>query len=148
MNSGRWPMVANFIMIRDHGDAGLIWKAGIIPLLTIRIASMIIRLKFCSAQFSAALLFQKSMRRCQTGRSPLAKAYQTRAAQTAPPEVPLMLTMSTSSPMSVSQSALRAPAVKAVWLPPPWQAIATRVFAMVVVSEFLSGPLVCPWRGA
>jgi hypothetical protein len=43
---------------------------------------------------------------------------------------------------------LRAPAVKAVWLPPPWQAIATRVFAMVVVSEFLSGLLVCPWLGA
>jgi hypothetical protein len=43
---------------------------------------------------------------------------------------------------------LRAPAVKAVWLPPPWQAIATRVFAMVVVSEFLAGPLVRRWRGA
>src|ERR1700722_8571153 len=109
-------MVANCIMVRDHGDAGLIWNAGIIPLFTMRSDSMMIWLKVRSAQFLAELSFQKSMRRCQMGLSPLAKAYQTRAAQTAPPEVPLMLTMSISSPMAASQSALRAPAVKAVWL--------------------------------
>jgi hypothetical protein len=51
------------------------------------------------------------------------RAYQARKAQIAPPEVPLRATISyRSSPMSL----FSAPAVKAVWLPPPWQAIATR----------------------
>ena len=52
------------------------------------------------------------------------KAYHSRVAQTAPPEVPLMATTWKSWPSLASQSFFRAPAVKAVWLPPPWQAIA------------------------
>ena len=47
-------------------------------------------------------------------------------AQRAPPEVPLSATTSTSSGRLPS-SPSRTPAVKAVWLPPPWQAIATRL---------------------
>src|SRR6201987_6415500 len=101
--------------------------------------AMMALLKARSAQLSAELSFQKLMRRCQRGRSPFRKAYQTRAAQTAPPEVPLMLTTSISSAAAVSQSALRAPAVKAVWLPPPWQAIAMGGFAMAAVSESPAG---------
>ncbi len=41
-----------------------------------------------------------------------------------------MLTTSNSSRGASWQSAFSAPAVKAVWLPPPWQAIAILVLAI------------------
>ena len=44
----------------------------------------------------------------------------------APPEVPLSATTSTSSGSRPSNS-WRTPAENTVWLPPPWQAIATRL---------------------
>jgi hypothetical protein len=69
-------MVANDIIIRSQGDAGLTWKAGTIPRLTMRDDPIMNWLKLCSAQLSAELSFQKLMRRCQMGRSPLANAYQ------------------------------------------------------------------------
>jgi hypothetical protein len=50
-------------------------------------------------------------------------AYQARKAQIVPPEVPLR---ATTSYRACARSLFNAPAVKAVWLPPPWQAIATR----------------------
>ena len=46
----------------------------------------------------------------------------------APPEVPLSATTSTSSGRRSSKP-WSTPAVKAVWLPPPWHAMATRFFA-------------------
>src|SRR5215210_1112565 len=63
-------------------------------------------------------------------------AYQARTAQMAPPEVPLT---ATTSYLSSSSSFFSAPAVKAVWLPPPWQAIATRVLppSRSMTSSFL-----------
>ena len=52
---------------------------------------------------------------------------QASAAQMAPPDVPLSATTSTSAGRLPSRP-WRTPAVNAVWLPPPWQAIATRFF--------------------
>src|SRR5947209_19486585 len=51
------------------------------------------------------------------------RPYQARNAHTPPPDVPLRATTSNRSSRSRRFS---TPAVKAVWLPPPWQAIATR----------------------
>src|SRR5215208_6723417 len=49
------------------------------------------------------------------------------SAHTAPPEVPLRPTTSCPLSSSARRSLLSTPAVKAVWLPPPWHAIATRL---------------------
>ncbi len=57
--------------------------------------------------------------RPHTGRSPFMKAYHSRVAHTAPPDVPLMPTTSNSLSILASHSVFSAPAVKAVWLPPP-----------------------------
>jgi len=46
--------------------------------------------------------------------SPRSSAYQTSTAHTAPPDVPLILTISNSSAIPASQSAFSAPAVNAV----------------------------------
>src|SRR5687767_4262199 len=53
----------------------------------------------------------------------------------APPEVPLNATKS-YLPCPTAKSFLRAPAVKDVWLPPPWHAIATRL----ILSRALKTP--------
>ena len=58
--------------------------------------------------------------------SPSRSAHQVSRAHTAPPDVPLSPTIRMSCSSSASRSPRRTPAVKAVWLPPPWQAIATR----------------------
>jgi hypothetical protein len=46
----------------------------------------------CSVGFCAVLSRQNAINRCHIGVSPLRSAYQTSVAQSAPPEVPLMLT--------------------------------------------------------
>ena len=48
------------------------------------------------------------------------------SAYTAPPEVPLKATTSCPCSSPGPRSPFKTPAVKAVWLPPPWHAIATR----------------------
>jgi hypothetical protein len=53
-----------------------------------------------------------------------APPYHASGAQTAPPEVPLTDKSSSSSREAVCRIFFSAPAVEAVWLPPPWQAIA------------------------
>lgn len=58
-----------------------------------------------------------------------------RAAHMAPPKVPPMLTISNSSRTRASHSALSAPAVNAVWLPPPLQTIAIWGFARSLVPR-------------
>lgn len=55
--------------------------------------------------------------------------YHAVVAQRAPPEVPLSATISWSSG-SLVNSVRSTPAVKAVWLPPPWHPIATVVVAV------------------
>jgi hypothetical protein len=65
------------------------------------------------------------------------RADQASRAQTAPPEVPLRPTTSTSASSSAASRRLSTPAVNAVWLPPPWQAIATRFGAVPVISPML-----------
>src|SRR5215212_1905428 len=59
--------------------------------------------------------------------SPLKRLCHASNAQTAPPEVPLRPTTSCLLSSSARRSLLSTPAVKAVWLPPPWHAIATRL---------------------
>src|SRR5215204_2498457 len=72
------------------------------------------------------------------------RPYQASRAPMAPPEVPLKATISWSCPpASFSlRSFFNAPAAKAVWLPPPWHAIATRLpllfSAMKSLTLFLS----------
>src|SRR5215204_2509560 len=70
------------------------------------------------------------------------RPYQASRAPMAPPEVPLKATISWSCPpASFSlRSFFNAPAVKAVWLPPPWHAIATRLpllFSAIIVPHLL-----------
>src|SRR5262249_19705828 len=78
------------------------------------------------------------------GRSPRSSPSHASDAQRAPPEVPLNATTSTSVGR-LPKSPSSTPAVKAVWLPPPWQAIATRLrgaFPIFVVSlDGRSGPV-------
>ncbi len=89
------------------------------------------RLMACSTGPWAVFSSQKPIMRSQTGRSPFMKEYQRSVAHTAPPDVPLMLTTtSKSSRSSAWHSAFSAPAVKAVWLPPPWQARAILVLGI------------------
>jgi hypothetical protein len=54
-------------------------------------------------------------------------ADQASSAHTAPPDVPLRPTISRPPSAPGRSSRLSAPAVNAVWLPPPWHAMATRV---------------------
>ncbi len=119
------PLIAFII-----GDAGLVWKEGSIPRLIMRMPLISASFSIFSVWLCAVLSCQKSIRRCQIGRSPRRRAYHTSVAQRAPPEVPLMLTNSNSSCNLAWQIAFRTPAVKAVWLPPPWQAIAIFVFKL------------------
>jgi hypothetical protein len=123
----RLPNVMNDIIVCTSGEDGLSCRTGKAPLLAIRMASMMNWLKVSSFHPWAMLSFQKSITRPQTGRSPFRSAYHASAEHTAPPEVPLTLTTSKSLPAPDSISAFKAPAVKAVWLPPPWQAIATLI---------------------
>ena len=97
-----------------NGEAGLRAKVGSRPLLLSRSDSTTSWLKLCSAQPCAVLSAQKRISRPQTGSSSFSKAYHSRAAQIAPPEVPLMLTTSNASRGASWQSAFSAPAVKAV----------------------------------
>jgi hypothetical protein len=62
------------------------------------------------------------------------RADQASRAHTAPPEVPLRPTISTPVSSSAPSSRLSTPAVKAVWLPPPWQAMATRSRPISVIG--------------
>src|SRR5215203_2701127 len=61
--------------------------------------------------------------------SPLKRLCHASRAQTAPPEVPLRPTTSYCFNSSARRSLLSTPAVKAVWLPPPWHAMATRLIS-------------------
>ncbi len=119
----RCPVVMNSIIDCMSSDDGLSCRVGIIPAFTRRTDSTMKLLIACSTGPWAVFSSQKSIMRFQTGRSPFMKEYQSSVAQTAPPEVPLMATNSNSSfsrPWPWAwQSAFKAPAVKAVWLPPP-----------------------------
>ena len=57
-----------------------------------------------------------------SGVSPSRTPYHASAAQIAPPEVPLTDNSSSSSREAICRIRFSAPAVVAVWLPPPWQA--------------------------
>ena len=128
----RWPVVMNSIIDCMIGDEGLSCRVGIIPAFTSRTVSTMKRLMACSTGPWAVFSSQKSIIRFQTGRSPFMNEYQSSVAHTAPPEVPLMATNSNSSRSRAWawQSAFSAPAVKAVWLPPPWQAMAILVLGI------------------
>jgi hypothetical protein len=106
------------------------------PRLTMRIHSMIALLTMRFGWLCAVLSRQKSISRRQVGCSPLRSAYQMRVAHSAPPDVPLMPTRSNSSRRRTSLSAFSTPAVKAVWLPPPWQASA--IFVRIPESSAVS----------
>src|SRR5215211_1849794 len=85
-------------------------------------------LMICSWGAVAELSRQKASSACAApAPSPLKRWCHASSAQTAPPEVPLRPT--TSCPLSscARRSLLSTPAVNAVWLPPPWHAIATRL---------------------
>jgi hypothetical protein len=82
--------------------------------LIIRTDSTTSLLKAISAQPFAELSCQKSINCCHGRASPRSSACQTSTAHTAPPDVPLMLTISNSSATCASQSAFSAPAVNAV----------------------------------
>src|SRR5919112_2018578 len=62
--------------------------------------------------------------------SPLRRLCQASRAHTAPPEVPLRPTSSYPVRSRARRSLPSTPAVKAVWLPPPWHAIATRLMSL------------------
>ena len=96
------------------GDDGLVANVGSIPRFTKRIQSMVALLTIFSVGLCAVFSRQNSISRCQIGSSPLRSEYHTRAAQSAPPDVPLMPTHSNSSLPSASSSPLSTPAVKAV----------------------------------
>ena len=110
----RNPIVANCINDREAAELGLSWKVGSRPLLIIRTKSTTSLLKAVSAQPFAELSCQKSINCCHGGSAPRSSACQRSTAHTAPPDVPLMLTISNSSAMPASQSAFSAPAVNAV----------------------------------
>src|SRR5262249_46787331 len=72
-------------------------------------------------------------------RSPSRSAVQASRAHTAPPDVPLSPTSSYSSISGPSRSLLSTPAVNAVWLPPPWHAMAIRRRSAVMGWGLLVG---------
>ena len=116
-------------------DDGLIWKVGHMPAFTRRIESTMNWLIACSTGPCAVFSFQKSIIRFQSGRSPFMWEYHISVAHSAPPDVPLIPTISKSWPISASHNVFKAPAVNAVWLPPPWQAIAILSLVMKTPSE-------------
>jgi hypothetical protein len=120
----RCPPVAKDIAVCAIGDDGLSCKDGRLPALTARIHLTTKSLNSHSSVDCGVLSFQNASNRSQTGCSPFFSAYHTRDAHTAPPDVPLRLTISKSFWMFASNRACRTPAVNAVWLPPPWQAMA------------------------
>src|SRR5215218_11063757 len=90
------------------------------------LAQRIQELMICSWGAVAELSRQKASRASAApARSPLKRLCHASKAQTAPPEVPLRPTTSYRSNSSTRRSLLSTPAVKAVWLPPPWHAMAT-----------------------
>src|SRR6202008_4895585 len=133
---GRIPAVAAPNIAVMSGEDGLRLNCGTCPLLTLRSDSIRNWLNACSAGDCAVFSCQKSMMRRQGSRAFLASAYQASAAQIEPPEVPDRLTMLKSRCTPSSNSAFNTPAVKAVWLPPPWQAMAILSFTQ---SRFLCG---------
>src|SRR6056297_3169498 len=76
--------------------------------------------------------------------SAVTSPYQTARALNAPPEVPLMPTSSKDSPSEsqFASSSRSTPAVKAVWLPPPWQAMATVVGSVSASVGSVAGDIV------
>ncbi|MDN5919142.1 MAG: hypothetical protein L0I76_29285, partial [Pseudonocardia sp.] len=97
-----------------------------------------------SGELAALSSQNSSCRAAARSRSPVRRPAQASSAQIAPPEVPDRPT--TSVPASSSAVSRRAstPAVKAVWLPPPWQATAIRRGAV----RFMQGrPVVAVGRG-
>src|SRR5215211_291012 len=94
------------------------------------LAQRIQELSTCSWGAVAELSRQKASRASAApARSPLKRLCHASKAQTAPPEVPLRPTTSYRSNSSTRRSLLSTPAVKAVWLPPPWHAMATRLLS-------------------
>src|SRR5215217_5451786 len=79
-------------------------------------------LMICSWGAVAELSRQKA---ASAAAAPLKRLCHASRAQTAPPEVPLRPTTSYCFNSSARRSLLSTPAVKAVWLPPPWHAMAT-----------------------
>src|SRR3712207_1442287 len=65
---------------------------------------------------------------------PLCRWCHASSAHTAPPDVPLRPTTSYPLSSSARRSLLSTPAVNAVWLPPPWQAIAIRFLLPAFLS--------------
>ena len=67
------------------------------------------------------------------------------AEHSAPPEVPEMPVMRCRAGSMLRNSACKTPPVKAVWLPPPWQAMAmvlgvwVGAVAFFLGLEFISG---------
>src|SRR5688572_29470423 len=99
----------------------------------------------CSSGVVAELSAQKSSSsRPALAGSSSSNADQASRAHTAPPEVPLSPTTSTPASSSAPNSRLRTPAVKAVWLPPPWQAIATLVRPISVIGTTVGERLIPP----
>src|SRR5574343_141625 len=71
---------------------------------------------------------------------PCKSPYQATAAHNAPPEVPESPTMRCCAGSSSRNRVCNTPPVKAVWLPPPWQAMAMVVGG--VAGEGFAGRLV------
>jgi hypothetical protein len=90
----------------------------------------------CSSGVLAELSAQNaSSRTPAAGGSSSSSADQASRAHTAPPEVPLRPTISIPTSSWAPTSRLSTPAVKAVWLPPPWQAMATLRGAVSVIRH-------------
>ena len=120
IRKGFWrPAVVQPNIVWTKGEDGLSWNAGSSPLLIRRRPRTIASLNAFSAQSCAVRSFQKSTKRRQRGRSFFQKPNQSRAAHTAPPDVPLILTTLKSRPTCWSTNPFNTPAVNAVWLPPP-----------------------------
>ena len=135
----RWPAVMNSVIDCNIGDDGLIWNVGSMPELTRRIDSTMNLLMACSTGPWAVFSAQNAIMRFHSGRSPFMCEYHIKVAHKAPPDVPLMPTKSNSRSSCASHSVFSAPAVNAVWLPPPWQAIA--IFSLAMNTSFdESGP--------
>jgi hypothetical protein len=90
----RCPDIMNCVAICTAGDDGLKCNVGHRPELMRRDDCTMKRLIAFSVVPCAVFSSQNFIRRPHKGRSFLRCAYQTRAAQTAPPEVPLMPTTS------------------------------------------------------
>src|SRR5215218_3272554 len=104
--------------------------AGIVTKFWRLLIQRIQELTSCSWGAVAELSLQKaSSASAAPDPSPLNRLCHASRAQTAPPEVPLRPTTSYRLNSSDRSNFLSTPAVNAVWLPPPWHAMATRLLS-------------------